>query len=295
MRSGEFARRGSTSALIDGSATGSLSTFPYFILHNWHTHPSSKYLRSVHTLTEGPSLLGFPQSARTSAALSSARRARRQAIPSCRPQGPGCCSSHPRTNGKSWSARPEERRGYLKCPPASRASAPGPGAPASRRRPRYRCRDTTGAVRATPKARLASARTVPPPGLLTGAWAQLEGPQTQPGLRRPGRQQRRADGPLRHLQPEPVAPGHGSAQRPTDARRRPVAELSPESLANRAGRVVRRVGSRATRIARAELHGPWGGWPTASRRLCRRGRQCGRRRHLRRRWRRRLGEVGPRS
>jgi hypothetical protein len=32
----------------------------------------AKYLRSVHTLTEGPSLLGFPQSARTSAARSSA-------------------------------------------------------------------------------------------------------------------------------------------------------------------------------------------------------------------------------
>ena len=33
----------------------------------------------------------------------------------------------------------------------------------------------TGAVRATPKARLASARTVPPPGLLTGAWASWKG------------------------------------------------------------------------------------------------------------------------
>ena len=191
---------------IDGYATGSLSTFPYFRIHNWHTHPSSKYLRSVHTLTEGHHCWYFRSRRVPSAALSSERRARRQAIPSCRPQGPGCCSSHPGRTGKSWSASPEKRGGYLKCPPASCASSRGPGAPASRRRPRYRCRDMTGAVRATPKARLASARTVPPPGL-TGAWAQLEGPQTQPSLRRPGRQRRRADPPRRHLRPGPVAPG----------------------------------------------------------------------------------------
>ena len=182
----------------------------------------------MHTLTEGPSLLGFPQSAAYECCLSPARRARRQAIPSCRPQGPGCCSSDPGRTGKSWSARPEERRGYLKCPPASCASSRGPGAPASRRRspaqvPRDdRCR--TGYAEGK-----AGIRQDGPASWPGGARAQLERPQTQPGLRRPGRQQRRADGPRRHLQPGPVAPGHGirsTAHRcPTEAGRRVVARI----------------------------------------------------------------------
>ena len=234
---------------IDGYATGSLSTFPYFIIHNWHTHPSSKYLRSVHTLTEGPSLLVFPQSARTSAALSSERRARRQAIPSCRPQGPGCCSFHPRTNGEIVVGEPREARRIPEVPAGIVREFAGTGS-----------------------ARLAAASPVQVPrhdrcrtGYAEGqAGIRQDGPASWPDGRLDpvGRASNTTESSTSWSATTPCGPpstpssapgqwpqanlgGEDPLKRPIDARRRPVTEWSPESVATRAGPVVRRVGSRA--------------------------------------------------
>jgi hypothetical protein len=66
-----------------------------------------------------------------------------------------------------------------------------------------------------------------PPRGLTGAWAQLEGPQEQPGLRRPGRQRCRADGHRRHLRHGLVAPRQPRGAGPLNGPQMPDGGRSP--------------------------------------------------------------------
>ncbi len=56
QKTGSFKAKASRSTVI---ANGSLATFPFSRIHNRHTHRSSKYLRSLHTLTEGHRCWGF--------------------------------------------------------------------------------------------------------------------------------------------------------------------------------------------------------------------------------------------